>query len=149
MNKTEEKNGSLTSLVGQWRLLSFDLENQQSGHKAPGFGPNPKGRLVILPGAFIIVLLTAAGRAAPKTDEDRSAAFKQTIAYSGPFEIEGDLIKVKVDVTWNEAWGNTVQVRTFKIIDSRLHLVSAWAPSPIDPNTIVRGILEWEREASH
>ena len=148
MDKTKEENRALTSLVGQWRLLSFDIENQESGHKSPGFGPNPKGRLVILPGAFIAIL-TAAGRAAPRTDEDRSAAFKQTIAYSGPFEIEGEFIKVRVDVTANEAWGNTVQVRTFKVLDSRLHLVSAWAPSPIDPNTIVRGILEWEREESH
>ena len=148
MAKAESENGSLASLVGQWRLLSFEIENHQSGDKSSGFGPNPKGRLVILPGAFIVIL-TASGRAVPRTDEERSAAFKQTIAYSGPFEIEGDLIKVKVDVTSNEAWGNTVQVRSFKVLNSRLHLVSAWAPSPIDSNAIVRGILEWEREESH
>ena len=148
MAKVESENASFAPLVGQWRLLSFEIENQQSGHKLSGFGPNPKGRLVILPGAFIVIL-TAACRAVPRTDEERSAAFKQTIAYSGPFEIEGDLIKVKVDVTSNEAWGNTVQVRSFKVLNSRLHLVSAWAPSPIDSNAIVRGILEWEREESH
>ncbi len=52
MTKGEADNGALTSLVGQWRLVSFDIENQQSGQKSPGFGPHPKGRLVILPGAL-------------------------------------------------------------------------------------------------
>ncbi len=147
MVKAEAESVALASLVGQWKLLSFDIENQHSGHRSPGFGPNPNGRLVILPSVFIVVL-TAGGRAAPQTDEERSAAFKQTIAYSGPFTVEGELIKIKVDVTSNEAWGNTVQVRSFKILDSRLHLVSAWAPSPNDPSMKVRGILEWEREES-
>jgi hypothetical protein len=145
MNEPEWNDRVVASLVGQWRLLSFNLENQQSGDVVPVFGPKPKGRLVILPDAFI-VLVTAAGRPIPKTDGERAAAFNQIIAYSGPFEIEDDRLKVKVDIAWNEAWGNTVQVRTFKLVNSRLSLVSAWAPSPFDPATTARGILEWERE---
>ena len=95
----------------------------------------------------MIAVLTAAGRPAPATDELRAAAFKQTVAYSGAVAIEGDQMKVNVDVTWNEAWANTVQSRSFKFIGANLSLTSAWAPSPFDPSVILRGILEWKREA--
>jgi hypothetical protein len=52
-----------------------------------------------------------------------------------------------VDVSWNEAWTNTVQAGTFKRIGANLSLISAWAPSPFEPAVIIRGILEWKREA--
>jgi hypothetical protein len=82
----------------------------------------------------------------PSSDEQRAAAFKQTIAYSDALEIEGNQMSVQVDVSWNEAWANTVQVREFKLTGSNLSLISAWAPSPFDPRVIGRGILEWQRE---
>ena len=147
MNNTQAKTSALTPLLGQWGLVSFDLETQQTGERKPAWGPNPKGRLLILPSGFMMAVLAAAGRSTPATDEQRAAAFKQTIAYTGPIEIEGDQMKVKVDVSWNEAWTNTVQTRAFKFIGLNLSLISAWAPSPFDPSVIVRGILEWKREA--
>ena len=146
MTAEEEQANAASGLIGQWRLISFDLEDQASGERTAGFGPDPKGRIVMLSSGYLIVVLTAAGRPVPRTDEDRAAAFKQTIAYSGPFEIEGDKLKVAIDVTWNEAWGGTVQARTFKLTGSRLSLISDWTTSPIDSGRIARGILEWERE---
>ncbi len=69
------------------------------------------------------------------------------IAYTGRVEIEGDQMKVDVDVSWNEGWAQTVQVRAFRFIGANLSLISAWGPIPHDPNVVCRGILEWEREA--
>ena len=128
-------------------MISFDLEVQATGARNAAWGPNPKGRLLILPNSFMIVVLTAAVRPVPTTDIHRAAAFNQTIAYSGPVEVVGDKIQTKVDVSWNEAWTNTVQVRHFKFIGANLSLISAWAPSLFDPSIIIRGILEWKREA--
>ena len=147
MNHAPSEHSALTSLVGQWALMSFDLENQETGERRPAWGPNPKGRLVILASSYFMAILTAAGRAVPSTDDQRAAAFKQTVAYTGPIEIEGDQIRVKVDVSWNEAWTNTVQARTFKLDGVHLSLISAWAPSPFDPGVVSRGILAWKREA--
>jgi hypothetical protein len=83
----------------------------------------------------------------PQTDADRAAAFKQTIAYSGPYEIDGDQIKVNVDIAWNAGWAKTLQTRSFKLAGARLSLISAWQPGPTDPSGIGRGILDWERDA--
>nr|WP_290965284.1 lipocalin-like domain-containing protein [Hydrogenophaga sp.] len=147
MNNAQPKVPELAPLLGQWSLISFDLESQQSGERRPAWGSGPVGRLVILPSAFMIVVLTAANRAIPTTNDQRAEAFMQTIAYTGPIEVEGDLMKTKVDVSWNEAWTSTVQTRAFKFIGQNLSLISTWAPSPFDPSVIVRGILEWKREA--
>ena len=147
MNNQKSCYSTLAPLVGQWGLISFDLEVQATGARNAAWGPNPKGRLLILPNSFMIVVLTAAVRPVPTTDIHRAAAFNQTIAYSGPIEVVGDKIQTKVDVSWNEAWTNTVQVRHFKFIGANLSLISAWAPSLFDPSIIIRGILEWKREA--
>jgi hypothetical protein len=146
MTITEAQSSAIAPLVGQWRLISFDIELQQTGEKKPGWGPNPKGRLVILPSSFMIAVLTAADRPLPATDDHRASAFKQMIAYTGSVEIESDQMKVNVDVSWNEGWSNTLQVRTFKFNRTNLSLVSAWGPIPHDPSVVCRGILEWERE---
>ena len=147
MNSTQTQNSTLAPLLGQWGLISFDFEIQQTGERRPAWGPNPKGRLVILPSYFMMAVLTAAGRPTPSTEAQRAEQFNQTIAYTGPLEIVGDQMRTNVDVSWNEAWTNTVQARTFKFIGANLSLVSAWAPSPFEPTVIVRGILEWKREA--
>lgn len=147
MSNPRSRSSTLAPLIGQWGLISFDLEVQETGARNAAWGPSPKGRLLILPNSFMIVVLTAAARPVPTTDVHRAAAFNQTIAYSGPIEIVGDQMQTKVDVSWNEAWTHTVQARHFKFIGANLSLISPWAPSPFDPSIIIRGILEWKREA--
>ena len=144
---TEVKHATVASLVGQWRLLSFDLETKDGGDRHPGFGSNPKGRLIVLPTSIMMAILTPSGRTMPKTSEERALAFQTMVAYSGPFKVEGDQLLTSVDITWNEAWGNTVQARTIRLTEPHLNLTSAWAPHPADPTQIVRGILSWVREA--
>lgn len=146
LNPINTQSYAIDSLIGAWKLLSFDIEIQRTGQRIPGFGPSPKGRLVVLPDTFT-ALITAASLPLPQTDADRAAAFKQTIAYSGPYEIDGDQIKVKVDISWNAGWDGTMQIRNFKFAGSRLTLISAWQPGPTDPSAVGRGILDWEREA--
>jgi hypothetical protein len=96
---------------------------------------------------MMMAILTPSGRSMPNTSEERALAFQTMIAYSGPFRVEGDQLLTSVDITWNEAWGNTVQARTIRLTEPHLNLTSAWAPSLADPTQIVRGILSWVREA--
>lgn len=138
---------TLASLVGQWRLLSFELETKDTGDRRPALGPNPKGRLIVLPTAMMMAIITPSGRSMPKTTDERALAFQTMVAYSGPFKVEADQLLTSVDITWNEAWGSKVQARTIHLTEPHLNLTSAWAPSPADPAQIVRGILSWVREA--
>lgn len=137
----------IDQLVGTWRLLSFETESQDTGERRPFFGPAPRGRLVVLPDGMLFVIITAGGRQAPKSAEERAGAFGSMVAYSGRITVTGDQLNTLVDIAWNEGWVGTAQCRTFHLSGSRLELVTAWAPSPLAPERIGRGILEWEREA--
>lgn len=136
----------LASLIGQWRLLSFDSEVQETGERNAPWGEGPEGRLLILPNSYMMVVASASARQVPMTEAEKAAAFNQTIAYSGPIEIVGDQIQTKVDVSWSAAWKDTVQARYFRINGDELSLTSEWAPSPFDSSLIIRGILNWKRE---
>jgi hypothetical protein len=68
-------------------------------------------------------------------------------AYSGTYRVEADRFITKVDVSWNESWTGTEQVRFFEVDGDRLDIISAWAPSAVIPEKpMVRGILTFERE---
>ena len=115
----------LALLLGQWGLVSFDLELQDTGERRPPWGPDPKVRLVILPSSHMMVVLSAAERSVPSTDEQRAAALNQMIAYTGQIVVNSDQLLTKVDVSWKEAWTNPAQTRSFKSIGANLSLLSA------------------------
>jgi hypothetical protein len=137
-----------TKLLGIWKLVSFEAEFQDTGELRPIFGNSPRGYMIFTPEGRMMALITAEGRKTPKTNEDQSGAFSTMLAYSGMYRIEGDKFITKVDVSWNEAWASTEQIRFFKLEGDHLHIFSAWAPSPIPTlgsGRIARGILVWER----
>ena len=58
---------------------------------------------------------------APKTDEDRAAAFRSMLAYSGI-----------VDIAWDETWTGSEQVRYYRIDCDKLYMeFRRHSPSPI------------------
>jgi hypothetical protein len=146
-SQSEHLQAGESPCVGTWRLVSFDYEDQGTGERIPRFGIMPKGRLMLLENGLMMVILTAERRPIPTTNEDRAAAFNTVIAYSGKYTVQDAQLNIDVDISWNEAWAGTMQIRSYCFIDLRLQLISAWAPSPFEPDRIVRGILEWEREA--
>lgn len=143
-----EENMVNSNLIGVWRLLAFDTERQHDGARRPSMGPCPRGRLVLLPSGIMVALVTAGDRPVPKTEAERAHALNTMLSYSGPYEVVGNEFRTHVDISWNEAWMHTVQTRYFTLDGDHLSIMSDWAPSPVKPDLIVRGLLEWERESS-
>lgn len=54
------------------------------------------------------------------TDQERAELFKTVIAYAGTFKVEGSRVVHNVDISWNENWTGTAQVRNFRIEGRRL-----------------------------
>ena len=136
-----------SSIIGTWRLVSFDAEDQATGDRWPTFGKAPKGRLMLMADGYMMVVLTAEGRQPANTDADRAKAFKSMFAYSGKYMIEGERFVTDVDVASLVEWTGVQQVRTCRFVGSTLQFISKWAPSPFDPSRTTRGIIEFEREA--
>jgi lipocalin-like protein len=136
-----------TSLIGVWKLLSCDVELQQSGERKPYFGEvSPDGYLILTSAGRVMVLITSGGRKSGQTDAQQAALFRTMVSYTGIYRVEEDRFITKVDLSWNEAWNGTDQVRYFKLDGDRLEIVGEWAPSAIYPDgRIERGILSWER----
>jgi len=138
--------GDRAQIVGSWKVVSFDVEFQDSGERRAIYGKSPRGYIVFTPEGRTMSYLEAETRKAPTTDEERVGAFRTMLAYTGKYRIEGDKFTTSVDGAWNVAWVGTDQVRTFKLEGNRLEIVTQWNPAPMYNNRVTRGVLVWERE---
>jgi hypothetical protein len=132
-------------LFGTWKLISFDMEFQDSGKREPIYGQNPTGYIIFLPEGRMMTVLEKEGRAAPKTDQDRAVLLSTMVAYTGMYRIDGDKWTTKIDASWNPLWNGTEQIRFFKIQGGRLDVIAAYGPSANFSGRIARGILSFER----
>src|SRR5215475_8933020 len=133
------------NLIGTWRLISCVMEDPATGKRDAVWGQHPNGFLVLTPTGRWIVVQTAEGRTVPQTDEDRAAAFRSMLAYSGTYRTEGQKIIITVDVAWDEGWNGTEQVRTFKLDGDELHIEAAPQPYANLGGKVMRGSLTWAR----
>ena len=134
------------SLIGVWKLQTYELEFQDTGERKTQFGDHPNGFLIFTAEGRMMAVLTAEGRKVPLTDSDRAAALGSMFAYSGIYRLEGDHWTTKVDTSWNEAWTGTDQVRFYKLDGDSLTVTSTWRAYPNFDGRVARGFLTWTRE---
>jgi hypothetical protein len=134
-------------IVGTWALVSVVYEDQATKQRTPVYGAHPKGIQIATPEGRWLALMTAEGRAVPKTDEDRAQALTTMIAYTGRYRVEDGKVITKVEAAWNEAWVGTEQVRAVRCDGETLYLTSPPMPHPNMNDKTVRVIVEWQRES--
>lgn len=134
------------AITGTWKVVTYEIEFQDTGERRPVFGKSPKGYIIFTPEGRTMSYLEAESRKPPKTDEERAAAFRTIIAYTGKYRIEGERFITSVDGSWNVAWNGTEQERHFKLEGGQLRILTQWNPAPIYDNRVARGVLVWERE---
>ncbi|MBR0691993.1 lipocalin-like domain-containing protein [Bradyrhizobium lablabi] len=133
----------LNSLVGTWKVLSFQIEFEDSDERDEPYGTNPDGYVVLTDKRLIAVITR------PKRAMDQSAAnlFDSMMAYSGRYRLQGDdCFITTVDSTWLPAWHGTEQVRYFKINEGVLSVVGLFRENPKYPGRRVRGVLTGRKE---
>jgi hypothetical protein len=134
------------ALIGTWKLVSCLLEDVETKEQKPVWGMNPNGYIVMTPEGRWIVIQTAEGRIAPQNNEDRIAAFKSLLAYSGKYRTEGNKIVINVDIAADEGWNGTEQVRYYEVDGDELHIEVPPQPYANFGGRVLRGILVWKRE---
>lgn len=60
----------------------------------------------------------------PPSDEEKIALFDTMFAYSGAYTVEVDRVVHHVDLSWNEAWSGTDQVRFCRVDEQTLAYTS-------------------------
>ena len=132
---------SQTSIVGTYVVKSFivviDGVPTATLGKAHGY--------VILTPTHFSSFITSDQRKFGTTVEAKAALWDSLIAYAGPYKTSGSKLTVDVDVSMNETWNGTEQVRDFELTGRTLNLTTMPAPYSRDPSKIVFAKVTAER----
>jgi hypothetical protein len=124
------------SIVGTWKIQSFVREVIATGQRYNEFGERPDGYISYLANGRMYAMLVADNRIKPTgaipTDAEKAKLFGTMIAYSGTYRIEGEKVVHDVEVSWNQLWTGSQQVRFFKAGADTLTITTAVAKSPRD-----------------
>jgi hypothetical protein len=135
-------------LIGTWRLVSNTLEEVASGRKTDLMGKDPIGFINYGADGRMMILQVRSDRMKPKgpvpTPSEAETLFKSFLGYAGTYSISGSTITHHVDLSWNEAWTGTDQVRTFSFQGNRVTLATEASADPIHGIVGVRRLV-WEK----
>ena len=135
-------------VLGTWKLKSFVREVTATGEKINQMGERPSGYISYSVDGRMYAILTADNRIKPEaanpTPDERAKLHQSLVAYAGTYTVQGDKVIHRVDISWNEAWTGTDQVRFFKIDGNTLTVTTAVQKSPIDGRE-GRSVLIWEK----
>ena len=103
-------------LLGTWKLKSH-VVTTAAGVRSTPYGENPTGYLNYSADGRMQVIGAASGRIVPgdpaPPDNERVALHDTMFAYAGTYSVEAGNVIHHVDVSWNEVWTGTDQIRHF------------------------------------
>jgi hypothetical protein len=131
------------ALLGAWRMTSWTYEIVGTGEKRDALGSAPRGWIVYSP-ERVMVLVLRSDRNKPvglvPTPEEKLALYDTMFAYSGTYTVKSDRVIHHLDMSWNEAWTGTEQVRFCKIEGGILTYTSAPEKNPLDGSEVVHTV---------
>jgi len=136
-------------LYGTWKILSFTQHFVATDETIEVFGKNPTGFLSYTRNGRMNAILVSDTRPRPAdmaqaTTEDKAQLLTSMYAYAGTFTVDGNTVIHLIDVSWNENWTGTKQVRNVRLEDDRLYISTNPQSNGFDGKIIV-GELVWER----
>lgn len=135
-------------VIGTWRLKSYVREVTATGQRYNLFGDKPDGFIGYAPDGRMYATFINTDRVAPRdtvpTDEEKAKLYSTITAYTGTYTLESDRVIHHVDVSWNQAWTGTDQVRYYKLERDTLTITTAPYKSYADGQE-GRSILVWTR----
>jgi hypothetical protein len=125
-------------ILGSWRMTSWVTRDVA----------NPRGTVVYTPQRVTFLIIKnnrTSPEQLPPSDEEKILLFDTMFAYSGTYTVESDRVVHHVDLSWNEAWSGTDQVRFCKVDEQTLTYTSPPAKNPFDGREVVHEVT-YERE---
>jgi hypothetical protein len=133
-------------VLGIWKLVSLDIEVQDTGQIEPPMGEIPTGYAMFTQEGRAFFVLTGELREPATDDAQRARLLNTLVAYTGTYRVEGDKWVTKVEVAWNPEWVGSEQTRFFKLDHNRLKVLSPWRVMPNWPGKgMTRSILTFDR----
>jgi hypothetical protein len=140
---TRSKPLSRDLLLGSWKMTSWKARDVATGEQQDALGPHPKGIVAYTPERVTFLIIKNDRKRPerlPPSDDEKVALFDTMFAYSGSYTVEPDRVVHHVDLSWNEAWNGTEQVRFCNVDGDTLTYTSAPAQSPFDKREVVHEV---------
>ena len=138
-------NARAADLAGTWRLSSWIQEETESKIIHKPFGEHPSGLITYTADGHMMVIFSDPSRkpsASPKpTDAEATELYRTMVAYAGTYTVDGNRVTHKIEVSWNQAWNGTNQVRSFDISDEHLTIKTQAFVSPFLNKQIVATLV--------
>ena len=148
MNQTAAEQASANPLLGTWKMLAWTRELTASGQKSDALGPNPNGWITYGRDGRMMVVVVRSDRKPPAvlvpTDPERIALYSSMLAYGGTYTVDSEKVTHNIDISWNQSWTGTSQVRFYKVEGNRLTLRGAPAKDAVDGLESVYTVV-WEK----
>ena len=133
-------------LLGRWRIVEW-VQRYDDGRERHPFGRDPHGFIQYDAERMFCFVCSAGRKPLPGTqwevpEADRAAAYSSCFAYSGTYELAGDEVLHKVDLSLNPNWVGTTQRRRALLRDERLVISARMEEGTSEART---ADLIWER----
>jgi hypothetical protein len=116
------------ALIGSWKQLSGTYVDRETGEQHTGLSKKPNGFFHFSPEGRLFNITTDSARTPPAgekaTDTEAVGLYRSIIAYSGTYWVVGDKLWFDVDVSWNESWNGSRQLRSFEIAGDRMTIMA-------------------------
>jgi hypothetical protein len=117
----------MNPLLGTWRLKSYIVTTTRGERLIP-YGDDPTGYLSYSADGRMHVMGAGSGRIVPVGSagsvNERAALFDTMFAYAGTYSVKADTVIHHVEISWNESWTATDQVRLFEVSGNTLTLTT-------------------------
>ncbi|NES22947.1 MAG: lipocalin-like domain-containing protein [Symploca sp. SIO3E6] len=135
--------------VGTWRLVSWEMRNT-NGYVSYPYGKDAIGYLIYTEEGYMSVMIMSANRprfASNKifggTTEERAAATETYMSYGGKYEIKGNQVIHRIEVSIFPNWVGLDQKRFFEFRENQLLLSTPTLKISDQKQT---GHLIWQRQ---
>jgi len=136
------------SLVGTWRITSYERLTLETNEVSRPFGENPIGYIQYSPGGHMVVFLSA--REMPKvsppfSDADQAAIYGKIFgAYAGTYSVDGNKVTHHIAAAYRPDWVGGDQIRFVELSGDNLTIKTAPLVSSLTGKQIV-STLTFER----
>ena len=135
------------SLVGTYRLISTTQKIVETGEVQALSSEH--GYITYTKEGRMFVIIVRGERKKPEslaalTDQQRADLFRSLTAYTGTYTFDGKTVTHNIDISWNEAWTGTHQIRHLRREGNRVILETPAQPRPADGKVAV-STLTWQR----
>jgi hypothetical protein len=121
-------NSNESLLVGTWKLQSF-VHVRDNGERSNMYGEHPDGYISYAADGRMSAIGAADGRMAPHseppTDAEQVYLQETMFAYAGTYVVDGNKVTHRVDISWNQSFTGTEQVRLYELAGDTLTITSA------------------------